>query len=162
MSPDVNRPDFRNVTFDDLRSAYAEAASGLLDGGSDVIMVETVFDTLNAKAALFALAELFDERGARVPVMISGTITDASGRTLSGQTVERSGIRSAMPAPWSSALTVRWAPESYARGSRSSPGLPPARSASIPTPDCPMNWAIMTIRRNIWPGSLQSLRKADW
>lgn len=88
LSPDVNRPGYRAVTFDDLRSAYREATNGLLDGGADVLMVETIFDTLNAKAALFAIEEVFDSRGARVPVMISGTITDASGRTLSGQTAE--------------------------------------------------------------------------
>lgn len=88
LSPDVNRPGFRAVTFDELRVAYREAADGLIDGGADVLMVETVFDTLNAKAALFAIEEAFDARGARLPVMISGTITDASGRTLSGQTAE--------------------------------------------------------------------------
>jgi len=88
LSPDVNDPGFRNVTFEELVSNYTEAASGLIDGGADVVMVETIFDTLNAKAALFALSELFHQRGARVPVMISGTITDRSGRTLSGQTAE--------------------------------------------------------------------------
>lgn len=88
LSPDVNRPGFRAITFDELRDAYREATDGLIDGGADVLMVETVFDTLNAKAALFAIAEAFDARGARLPVMISGTITDASGRTLSGQTAE--------------------------------------------------------------------------
>jgi 5-methyltetrahydrofolate--homocysteine methyltransferase len=88
LSPDVNRPGFRAITFDELRVAYREATDGLIDGGSDVIMVETIFDTLNAKAALFAVEEAFEARGARLPVMISGTITDASGRTLSGQTAE--------------------------------------------------------------------------
>ena len=88
LSPDVNRPGYRAVTFDELRDAYRDAADGLIDGGADVLMVETIFDTLNAKAALFAIEEAFDARGARLPVMISGTITDASGRTLSGQTAE--------------------------------------------------------------------------
>jgi 5-methyltetrahydrofolate--homocysteine methyltransferase len=88
LSPDVNDPGFRNVTFEELAANYTEAAGGLIDGGADVVMVETIFDTLNAKAALFALSELFHQRGARVPVMISGTITDRSGRTLSGQTAE--------------------------------------------------------------------------
>jgi 5-methyltetrahydrofolate--homocysteine methyltransferase len=88
LSPDVNRPGFRAITFDELRVAYREAADGLIDGGADVLMVETVFDTLNAKAALFAIEEAFDARGVRLPVMVSGTITDASGRTLSGQTAE--------------------------------------------------------------------------
>lgn len=88
ISPDVNRPGFRAISFDELREAYREATEGLIDGGADVIMVETIFDTLNAKAALFAIEEVFEARGARLPVMISGTITDASGRTLSGQTAE--------------------------------------------------------------------------
>jgi 5-methyltetrahydrofolate--homocysteine methyltransferase len=88
LSPDVNRPGFRATSFDELAEAYREAARGLVEGGSDVLMVETVFDTLNAKAALFAIDDVFEELGARLPVMISGTITDASGRTLSGQTAE--------------------------------------------------------------------------
>ena len=88
LSPDVNRPGFRATSFDELRAAYREATDGLIDGGSDVLMVETVFDTLNAKAALFAIEEAFEARGGRLPVMVSGTITDASGRTLSGQTAE--------------------------------------------------------------------------
>lgn len=88
ISPDVNDPGFRNTSFDQLRDTYREAVEGLIDGGADTLMVETIFDTLNAKAALFAIEEAFDARGARLPVMISGTITDASGRTLSGQTAE--------------------------------------------------------------------------
>ena len=88
LSPDVNRPGFRATSFDELAEAYREATRGLVEGGSDVLMVETVFDTLNAKAALFAIDDVFEELGARLPVMISGTITDASGRTLSGQTAE--------------------------------------------------------------------------
>ncbi len=88
LSPDVNDPGFRSVGFTDLVLAYAEAATGLLEGGADLLMVETIFDTLNAKAALFAIEEVFERTGTRVPVMISGTITDRSGRTLSGQTVE--------------------------------------------------------------------------
>ncbi len=88
ISPDVNDPGFRNTNFDELRETYREATRGLIDGGADVIMVETIFDTLNAKAALFAIEEVFDEIGARLPIMISGTITDRSGRTLSGQTAE--------------------------------------------------------------------------
>ena len=88
ISPDVNDPAFREVSFDDLRLSYGEAADGLLDGGADLLMVETIFDTLNAKAALFAIDEVFERRGERVPIMISGTITDRSGRTLSGQTAE--------------------------------------------------------------------------
>ena len=86
ISPDVNNPGFRNVTFDDLRTAYGDAARALLLGGVDLLLVETIFDTLNAKAAIFAIDELFEDLGTKVPVMISGTITDRSGRTLSGQT----------------------------------------------------------------------------
>ncbi|MFC6285234.1 methionine synthase [Nocardioides sp. GCM10027113] len=88
ISPDVNDPGARNVSFDDLVAAYLEQARGLVDGGADLLLVETVFDTLNAKAAVFALESLFEEHGRRWPVMISGTITDASGRTLSGQVTE--------------------------------------------------------------------------
>src|SRR3712207_5366010 len=88
ISPDVNDPGARNVTYDQLVEAYLEQANGLVDGGADVLLVETIFDTLNAKAAIFALETLFEERGRRWPVMISGTITDASGRTLSGQVTE--------------------------------------------------------------------------
>ena len=100
LSPDVNRPDFRNVSFADLRETYAEAVIGLMEGGADVLMVETVFDTLNCKAALVAIDDVFTELGFRVPVMISGTITDASGRTLSGQTVAAfwHSVRHAKPA----------------------------------------------------------------
>ncbi|MBW7883563.1 MAG: methionine synthase [Caldilineaceae bacterium] len=88
LSPDPNDPGFRNVSFDALKDAYKEQARGLLDGGADLLLVETIFDTLNAKAAIFAIDELLAERGSDIPVMISGTITDASGRTLSGQTTE--------------------------------------------------------------------------
>ena len=99
LSPDVNDPGFRNVDFDLLVEAYEEAAEGLLDGGVDIILIETIFDTLNAKAAVFAVERLFDERGVRLPVMISGTITDASGRTLSGQNTEAfyNSLRHARP-----------------------------------------------------------------
>ncbi|MBT7973216.1 MAG: methionine synthase [Candidatus Marinimicrobia bacterium] len=88
MSPDVNDPGFRNVSFDELKIAYYDQAKGLLDGGVDLFLIETVFDTLNCKAALFAVQTLLEERGIEIPIMVSGTITDASGRTLSGQTVE--------------------------------------------------------------------------
>ena len=87
ISPDVNDPAARNVSFDELKAAYLEQASGLLEGGCDLFLVETVFDTLNAKAAIFALDELMEATGERLPVIISGTVTDASGRILSGQTV---------------------------------------------------------------------------
>jgi 5-methyltetrahydrofolate--homocysteine methyltransferase len=88
LSPDVNDPGYRAITFDQLVTAYKQQAKGLVEGGADALLIETVFDTLNAKAAAFAVQELFDEIGKQVPIMISGTITDASGRTLSGQTTE--------------------------------------------------------------------------
>lgn len=88
MSPDVNDPGYRAVTFDDLRIAYKQQVEALIDGGCDVLLVETIFDTLNAKAALFAIEEVREERNSAIPIMVSGTITDASGRTLSGQTAE--------------------------------------------------------------------------
>jgi 5-methyltetrahydrofolate--homocysteine methyltransferase len=88
ISPDVNDPGFRAITFDQLVKAFKEQARGLMDGGSDMLLIETITDTLNAKAALFAIEELFEEKGKRLPIMVSGTITDASGRTLTGQTTE--------------------------------------------------------------------------
>ena len=99
ISPDVNDPGYRNVAFDQLVAAYSEAVRGLVEGGVDILLVETIFDTLNAKAAIFAIDEFFEERRIRLPVMISGTITDASGRTLSGQTPEAfwNSVRHANP-----------------------------------------------------------------
>ncbi|MDA8094946.1 MAG: methionine synthase [Betaproteobacteria bacterium] len=99
ISPDVNDPGFRNITFDQLAQSYGVAVRGLLDGGADLLMVETIFDTLNAKAALFAIETVFEERAVKVPIMISGTITDVSGRTLSGQTAEAfwNALRHAKP-----------------------------------------------------------------
>ena len=99
ISPDVNDPGARNVTFEELRAAYTEQLEGLLDGGIDIVLIETIFDTLNAKAAIFAVENIFEKRGVRLPVMISGTVTDASGRILSGQTVEAfwNSVRHARP-----------------------------------------------------------------
>jgi 5-methyltetrahydrofolate--homocysteine methyltransferase len=99
ISPDVNDPAARNIGFDELRAAYREQAEGLLEGGADLFLVETIFDTLNAKAAIFALDELMAETGERLPVIISGTVTDASGRILSGQTVSAfwNSVRHARP-----------------------------------------------------------------
>src|SRR5262249_33659298 len=86
ISPDVSNPGFRAISFDELRGAYGEQIRGLMEGGADILLIETIFDTLNAKAAIYAVAEWCDENGMQVPVMISGTITDRSGRLLSGQT----------------------------------------------------------------------------
>src|SRR5690349_6407143 len=99
ISPDVNDPAARNLTFDDAKDAYLEQARGLVDGGADLLFIETIFDTLNAKAAIFAVRQLFDDAGRRWPVVISGTITDASGRTLTGQVTEAfwNSVRHAEP-----------------------------------------------------------------
>ncbi|MCW5771588.1 MAG: homocysteine S-methyltransferase family protein [Rhodospirillaceae bacterium] len=99
ISPRVTDPGYRDITFDGLAAAYADCARGLVEGGADILMIETVFDTLNAKAAIFAVERVFDEAGFRLPLMISGTITDLSGRTLSGQTVEAffTSVRHARP-----------------------------------------------------------------
>jgi 5-methyltetrahydrofolate--homocysteine methyltransferase len=99
ISPDVNDPGKRNVTFDELRDAYREAAESLIEGGADLLLVETVFDTLNAKAALYAIEDVFEANAERLPIMVSGTITDQSGRTLSGQTAEAfwNSVRHAEP-----------------------------------------------------------------
>ncbi|MDU8923917.1 methionine synthase [Pasteurellaceae bacterium LIM206] len=99
ISPDVNDPSFRNITFMQLVDAYGEATKGLIEGGADIILIETIFDTLNAKAAVFAIDQVFEELGVKLPIMISGTITDASGRTLSGQTTEAfyNSLRHAKP-----------------------------------------------------------------
>ncbi|KAB7622780.1 methionine synthase [Alkalilimnicola sp. S0819] len=104
LSPDVNNPGFRNISFDELKTAYMQAAHGLIEGGADLLLIETVFDTLNAKAAIVACQEVFEELGREYPIMISGTITDASGRTLSGQTTEAfwNSVRHARP--WSVGL----------------------------------------------------------
>lgn len=88
LSPDVNRPGYRAITFDEVANAYYEQVRGLVDGGADVLIVETIFDTLNAKAAIYAINEYFNDHNVKLPIMISGTITDASGRTLSGQVLE--------------------------------------------------------------------------
>ena len=104
ISPSVEDPGYRNITFDDLAVAYGKGAAALLEGGVDILMVETVFDTLNARAALFAIDQVFEEKGARLPVMVSGTITDLSGRTLSGQTPEAFWISVGHAKPFSVGL----------------------------------------------------------
>ena len=111
LSPSVDDPSFRNVTFDQLADAYREAAAGLIEGGADLLLIETIFDTLNAKAAIFGVEQLFDTLGFRVPVMISGTITDRSGRTLSGQTAEAFWISVAHAKPLSIGLNCALGPD---------------------------------------------------
>jgi 5-methyltetrahydrofolate--homocysteine methyltransferase len=111
LSPDVNDPARRDVTFEACAAAYKEQASGLVEGGADLLLIETVFDTLNAKAAIFAVEELFEEIGEKLPVMISGTITDLSGRTLSGQTVEAFWHSVRHAEPWSVGLNCALGPK---------------------------------------------------
>jgi 5-methyltetrahydrofolate--homocysteine methyltransferase len=111
LSPDVNDPARRDVTFAELAKAYGDQARGLVAGGADILLVETIFDTLNAKAAIFALEALFDELGEKLPVMISGTITDLSGRTLSGQTVEAFWHSVRHIKPWSVGLNCALGPK---------------------------------------------------
>lgn len=108
ISPDVNDPGFRNITFDQLVIDYTESIHGLVDGGVDILLVETIFDSLNCKAALFAIDQYFEVNNIRLPIMISVTITDASGRTLSGQTPKRSGIQYSMHVRYRLVLTARW------------------------------------------------------
>lgn len=111
ISPDVNDPGARNVTFEDLRAAYAEAVRGLMDGGADILLIETITDTLNAKAAVFAADDVFEERGEALPIILSGTIVDRSGRTLSGQTLEAFWTSLAHARPLAIGLNCALGPE---------------------------------------------------
>jgi 5-methyltetrahydrofolate--homocysteine methyltransferase len=142
ISPDVNDPGFRNVTFDELAATYEIAAAALIEGGVDFLLVETIFDTLNAKAAIMGIKRAFRGTGIETPVMISGTITDASGRTLSGQTAE---------AFWNSIRHI----EPFMIGLNCALGAAELRpylrgSARTRTPACRMNSASMTSRRTTW------------
>ena len=133
----MNDPAARNVSFDELKAAYHEQASGLLEGGCDLFLVETIFDTLNAKAAIFALDELMEDTGERLPVIISGTVTDASGRILSGQTVSAfwHSVRHARPlAVGLNCALGATLMRPISRSSRASPATP--SSAAIRTPGC--------------------------
>ncbi len=157
ISPDVNNPGFRAVSFDQVRDGYAEQTRGLIDGGSQIILIETIFDTLNAKAAIAAVELVFAEKGVRLPVMISGTITDLSGRTLSGQTTEAFWYSVRHADRCRSASTARWARARCAPTSPTSAASPTRSSAPIRTPACPMNSASMTSvpkrPRACWPSS---------
>ena len=159
ISPEVDDPGARNVTFDELAEAYQEAAEGLIAGGADLLVIETIFDTLNAKAAIFGVEAAYDAAGDRIPLIISGTITDASGRTLSGQTVE---------AFWTSVTHAR----PIAVGSQLRPGRAAAarphrrpvadrricRSSPTRTPACPTSSAATTRRPRPRPSSSASSR----
>ena len=144
----------RAVTFDDLRVAYGEQIRGLIDGGADLILIETIFDTLNAKAAIFACEEIFDERALRLPVMISGTITDRSGRTLSGQTPTAFWHSGGMPGPAPSASTALSAQSPCASIWRRSRRSPTRSSAPTPTPAFPTPSASTTRARRRWPAQI--------
>jgi 5-methyltetrahydrofolate--homocysteine methyltransferase len=111
LSPDVNDPAHRDVTFEEVAASYAEQTRGLIEGGADIILIETIFDTLNAKAAIYAVEQVFDEIGERLPISISGTITDLSGRTLSGQTVEAFWHSVRHANPWSVGLNCALGPK---------------------------------------------------
>lgn len=158
ISPDVNDPGYRAITFDQLAEAYAEQVRGLLDGGSDIILIETIFDTLNAKAALYAVQEVYEERGipldpkeGGVPIMISGTITDASGRTLSGQTTEAFLISISHVPLLSVGLNCALGAKNFAHISRFFRKKPLFMFLPILMPVCPMNLAL-TIRVLMkWP-----------
>ena len=139
LSPDVNDPGFRNTNFDALRETYGTAARALIEGGSDLLIVETIFDTLNAKAALYAISEVFEETGIELPVIVSGTITDASGRTLSGQTVEAfwNSVRHVRPIAIGPQLRARReAAPSARRGARADRGLLRERLSECGPAEC--------------------------
>ena len=161
ISPDVNDPGKRNVTYDELVAAYTESTHALIEGGADIILIETIFDTLNAKAAAFAVDLVFEELGYSLPVMISGTITDASGRTLSGQTTEAFYHS---PSPRQTGLLrpqLRWGRTSCANTWRSCPASARPMSAPTPTPVCPMRLASTIWTRSRWRSiSASGLRAA--
>ena len=159
ISPDVNDPGYRNVDFDELASAYGEQVRGLIEGGADIILIETIFDTLNAKAAGFATLTAFDELGVTLPIMISGTITDRSGRTLSGQTTEAFWYSMRHLKPFSIGLNCALGAELMRPYLAELSGVSDAYVSAYPTPACPMPWANTTRRRKKWrirlcPGSL--------
>ena len=153
----MNDPGYRNVDFDELREAYNEQVRGLIDGGVDIILVETIFDTLNAKAAVFATLEVFEEKGIELPIMISGTITDRSGRTLSGQTAEAfwNSVRHLQAVLGRAQLRARRRADAavHRRACRTSPTR---ASRPTPTPACPTPSASTTRRPTRWRASLRA------
>ena len=152
LSPDVNDPAARNVSFEELAEAYREAAEGQVAGGADLLLVETIFDTLNAKAAIFAIGGLFDDLGFRLPVVISGTIVDASGRTLSGQTLEAFWTSIRHADPLLVGLNCALGPKQLREHVEEL--LAPRRRRArppTPTPACPTSWAATTRRPRRWP-----------
>jgi 5-methyltetrahydrofolate--homocysteine methyltransferase len=162
ISPDVNNPGFRGVTYDELVDAYAEQARGLIDGGADILLPETTFDTLNLKAAIFAIEKLFEEKGTRLPLMLSITITDASGRTLSGQTLEACW-NSISHAP-SSRVGINCALGGKRCGRTSKSFRQSLRSFSAATrmPAFRTSSAATTRPRSRWPRSLRDFAENGW
>ena len=158
ISPDVNNPGFRAVSFDDLRIAYGEQMRGLIDGGADIILIETIFDTLNAKAAIFATEEMFAEKGIRLPVMISGTITDLSGRTLSGQTPTAFWHSVRHADPFTIGLNCALGANAMRAHMTRFPTSPTPSSAPIRMPACRTNSAAMTKARSRWQPRSRALR----
>src|SRR6476661_5296735 len=159
ISPDVSNPGFRAVTFDELRSAYAEQVEGLLEGGADLLLIETIFDTLNAKAAIAAIADVTDAGGVRVPVMISGTITDRSGRLLSGQTPAAFWNSVNHAAPFSIGLNCALGAKEMRAISPRSRASPTLSCAPIPMPAFRTSSGATTRVRNSWPACWASLRR---
>lgn len=159
ISPDVNDPGYRNVTFNKLVEAYAESTRALMEGGSDIILIETIFDTLNAKACAFAVELVFEEKGVSLPVMISGTITDASGRTLSGQTTEAFTTLFATSSLFPLVLTAPLARMSYANMSKSFHESVNAMFLRTPMPACQTHLASMILARKTWLLRLVNGRK---
>ena len=146
LSPDVNRPEYRNVTFRQLSEAYAEAASGLIEGGADLLMVETVFDTLNCKAALFGIAEVFEKWGNVCPSSSRAQLSMPVGGRFPDKPWRRSGTLSGTQTVCRRPELCAWALPKSGHGSRNCPRVPTVRSACTQTPGCPMNWASTTIR----------------
>ena len=150
LSPNVNDPGYRAVTFDELAKAYGEQVAGLMAGGVDLLLAETTFDTLNLKACLYAIEQYFAEHRRRVPVMASVTVTDKSGRTLSGQTVEAFWISVSPYDLFSVGINCASAPKKCALTWKICPASPPAMSVAIPTPACRTPSAASTIRPSTW------------
>ena len=151
LSPDVNDPGFRAITFDELVEAYYEQVTGLMEGGVDLLMPETTFDTLNLKAAIFAIERFFEDHGTRVPLMLSVTITDRSGRTLSGQTLKAFWYAIEHARPLSVGINCALALRKCVPTLKNSPPWQLVMSASIPTPACRTPLANMTTPLNSWP-----------
>jgi 5-methyltetrahydrofolate--homocysteine methyltransferase len=160
MSQDVNSPASRGVTFDKLREVYYEQARGLVEGGADLLLVETIFDTLNSKAALFAIEEYFEASGQRVPIMVSVTITDLSGRTLSGQTVEAFWISVSHMDLLSVGINCALGAKQMRPYVEELSQLAPSTSVAIRTRGFPMPSADSTRRRKRWPPICTILHRA--